>query len=281
MNKRKMTLKELQEAELGILEAFHEFCEKHGLRYYLGGGTAIGAVRHQGFIPWDDDIDLMMPRPDYMKLVELVKEDQMLGDHYKVDCCYFNPNALSSALRIFDTRTELTFTNFRIPYTLGCWIDVFPIDGLSPSAAKRKAHFKKMRLAMDIYLCAITKFGGKRRSKLMTVLQYGVAPALPIIRLFKNHQYTAWLDRISRRYDYDKCEWIGVLEGRAEEREAMKKVNLEPARLVDFEGKKFFIMANYDEYLTNLYGDYMKLPPESERVSRHEIDIWWKEESAE
>lgn len=277
MSKQPLTLRELQEVELGILSSFHFFCEKHGLRYYMGGGTLIGAIRHKGFIPWDDDIDLLMPRPDYMKLVELVKKDCMLDENHKVDCCYFNPAALSSALRIFDTRTELIFTNLRIPYQLGCWIDVFPLDGLDDSAAKRKRHFKEMRRAMDIYLLAITKFGGKRRSKLATVLQYGAAPALPFVRLFKNHQYTAWLDRISRRYDYDKSKWVGVLEGRAEEREAMLKANLEPAQLTDFEGHKFYIMANYDEYLTNLYGDYMKLPPEAERVSRHEINVYWKD----
>ena len=201
----------------------------------------------------------------------------MLGEYHKVDCCYFNKNALSSALRIFDTRTELSFSNFRIPYMLGCWIDVFPIDGLAPSAAKRKHHFKELRLVMDLYLLAITKFGGKRRSKLVTVLQYCLVPALPFVRLLKNHHYTAWLDKISRRYDYDTAEWVGVLEGRAEEREAMKKVDLEPAKLVDFEGRKFYIMANYDEYLTNLYGDYMKLPPEEDRVSRHEINVYWKD----
>ena len=279
MSKQPLTLRELQEVELGILNSFHFFCEKHGLRYYMGGGTLIGAIRHKGFIPWDDDIDLMMPRPDYMKLVDLVKKDCMLDENHKVDCCYFNPGALSSALRIFDTRTELTFENFRMPYVLGCWIDVFPIDGLHPSPAKRKHHFKEMRLAMDLYLLSITKFGGKRRSKLATVLQYGVAPALPFVRLFKNHQYTAWLDRISRRYDYDKCEWVGVLEGRAEEKEALHKADLEPAIEVDFEGGKYWAMANYHEYLTNLYGDYMQLPPESERVSRHEINIFWKEGS--
>ena len=68
-----------------------------------------------------------------------------------------------------------------------------------------------------------------------------------------------------------------MLEGRAEEKEAMKKANLEPAQLVDFDGHKFYIMANYDEYLTNLYGNYMELPPESERVSRHEINVYWKD----
>jgi len=276
MSKQPLTLRELQEVELGILKSFHNFCEKHGLRYYMGGGTLIGAVRHKGFIPWDDDIDLMMPRPDYMKLVELVKDDCMLDENHKVDCCYFNQNAFSSALRIFDTRTELTFDNFRIPFSLGCWIDVFPIDGLNSSAAKRKWHFKKMRLAMDMYLCAITKIGGKRRSTLATVLQYAVVPALPFLRAFKNHQYTAWLDRISRKYDYDKSEWVGVLEGRAEEKEALRKADLEPAITVEFEGGQYYAMANYDEYLTNLYGDYMKLPPEEDRVSRHEISVYWK-----
>lgn len=276
MSKQPLTLRELQEVELDILNSFHLFCEKHGLRYYMGGGTLIGAIRHKGFIPWDDDIDLMMPRPDYMKLVELVKKDCMLDEKHKIDCCYVNPNALSSALRIFDIRTELTFENFRMPYVLGCWIDVFPIDGLHPVPAKRKLHFKEMRLVMDLYLLAITKFGGKRRSKLATVLQYGAAPILPFARLFKNHQYTDWLDKISRRYDYDKCEWVGVLEGRAEEKEALRKADLEPAIKVDFEGRKYWAMANYHEYLTNLYGDYMQLPPESERVSRHEINVFWK-----
>lgn len=277
MQGKSLTLKELQQVELSILKTFHNFCEKHNLRYYLGGGTLIGAIRHKGFIPWDDDIDVMMPRPDYMKFIKLV-DNGMLTEHYKVDCCYFNPNALSSSVRIFDTRTELEFENFRIPFKLGCWIDVFPIDGLHPCEKKRKRQFKKLRFVKDMYLCSITKFGGKRRSKLVTVLQYGLLPALPFIRLIKNHQYTAWLDKISRKYDYDTSEYVGVVEGRAVEKEAMKKAHLEPAFLVDFEGEKFYSMANYDEYLTNLYGDYMQLPPESQRVSRHEIDVRWKQE---
>ena len=276
-NEKYLTLEELHEVELGILLSFHNFCEKHGLRYYMAGGTLIGAIRHKGFIPWDDDIDLMMPRPDYMKLVELVSKDCMMDEHYKVDCCYFNKNALSSALRIFDTRTELKFENFRIPYVLGCWIDVFPLDGLASDQKKIKKHFKKMRLAMDLYLCSITKLGGKRRSKLVTILQYGIAPVLPFLRIFKNHQYTALLDRISREYDYDSAEYVGVLEGRAEEKEAMLKTALEPSVQVDFEGHKFYAMANYHEYLTNLYGDYMQLPPEDQQVSRHEIKVYWKD----
>lgn len=276
MRKESLKLRELQEIELAILKAFHDFCEKNNLRYYLGGGTLIGAVRHKGFIPWDDDIDLLMPRPDYMRMVQLLRENQMIDDIHKVDCCYFNKNALSSALRIYDIRTELSFENFRIPYKLGCWIDVFPIDGLHSSSLIRRLHFKEMRIVMDMYICCITKFGGKRRTKTATVLQYGLVPFLPIIRLFSNQQYTKRLDSISRRFDYDKCKWVGVLEGRAEEKEALYKDDMEPAVKLEFEGEKYWAMANYDTYLKNLYGDYMQLPPENERISRHEIAVYWK-----
>ncbi|MBQ0110447.1 MAG: LicD family protein [Oscillospiraceae bacterium] len=81
MAKRPMTAEELQQNEIDTLTAFHEFCEKNGLRYYLAGGTLIGAIRHKGFIPWDDDIDLAMPRPDYMKMVEILKDGKL--DEYR------------------------------------------------------------------------------------------------------------------------------------------------------------------------------------------------------
>ena len=129
MAKRPMTVKELQETELEILKAFHRFCEEHHLRYYLSGGTLLGAIRHKGFIPWDDDIDLCMPRPDYMKLVEILKDGQL--DQYRyLNTRYLDKDCPSSMIRVCDNRTELDFTEYRIPYQIGCWIDVFPLDGL-------------------------------------------------------------------------------------------------------------------------------------------------------
>ncbi len=276
MSKSPLTLQELQNLEFEILQAFHDFCEKNNLRYYLGGGTLIGAIRHKGFIPWDDDIDLMMPRPDYDKLIELTQKEHKLDEYRSVDYMYFNDNALTSILRIFDNRTELTFTNYRVEKKFGCWIDIFPIDGLSDSFKKRKKQFKKARILQDALILNDTKFGAKRRSKLATVLQYGLLPALPFVYMVGHERWIRKLDKLSKKYDYETATYVGVLEGRAGYKEAMLKENLEPAILVDFWGKKFYAMANYHEYLTNLYGDYMT-PPENP-VSRHEIDVYWKEQ---
>ena len=276
MEKQPLTLKELQACELDILQAFHDFCQAHGLRYYLGGGSAIGAVRHQGFIPWDDDIDLCMPRPDYMKFLELCA-DGMLNDIYKIDSRYFDKNSPTAVTRIFDTRTTITFDNFRLPFTIGCWIDVFCLDGVSADPKKRRRQFKEMRIAKDLAIICLTKFGGKRRSKLSTILQYGLLPALPFIRMVGNGRYLDWIEKIRSRYNYDECEYVAVIDGRAGEGETMKKADMDPAILMDFDGHQFYVMKNYHEYLTNLYGDYMKIPEGADRESRHLIQVYWKE----
>ncbi len=276
MSKKPLTLRELQQLELEILKSFHSFCEEHQLQYSLAGGTLIGAIRHKGFIPWDDDIDVCMPRPDCMKLMALAKEG-WIDEYRRIDYYTENPNALSATLRIYDVRTELQFTNVTVPMKFGCWIDVFALDGLSSDPRNRKRHFAQMRLLYDLFLCKITKFGGKRRSKLVEILQYGLLPALPFIKAVSNERYLKGLDRIAQRYPYEDAEYVGVLEGRAGEKEAMRKQDMQPAVLVDFEGEKFYAMANYDEYLTNLYGNYMELPPEDKRVSRHEIEFYWKD----
>lgn len=112
-------------------------------------------------------------------------------------------------------------------------------------------------MIQDLLTCNDTKFGGKRRSKLVTVLQFGIAPILPILHAVGHECLIQWMDRVTRKYDYDSSEHVGVLGGRALEKEAMRKQDMEPAVLVDFWGEKFCAMANYDQYLTNLYGDYM------------------------
>ena len=108
------------------------------------------------------------------------------------------------------------------------------------------------------------------------MMQYFFAPVVLIARLIGYGRIIKTIERICLKKSYSDSEWVGILEGRAVEKEAMKRCDLDPAVLVDFEGHKFPIMANYHEYLTNLYGDYMTPPKEADRASRHQIYVYWK-----
>ena len=272
MSKKPLSLKELQTIELEILKAYHNFCVEHNLTYYLAGGTLIGAIRHKGFIPWDDDIDIMMPRDDYNKFLELCK-DGKLDETKSIDNMHFHKNALTAILRIYDNRTELTFKNYRIEKKLGCWIDIFPLDGLSDDPKKRQWQFKVARILKDLIVINDTKFGGERRNKVATILQYGLLPILPVVYLIGHERLIKWMNKWATKYDYATAKYVGVIEGRAGIKEVMLKENMKPV-LVPFEDEQFYAMSNYDEYLTNLYGDYMT-PPKNP-VSRHQIDVYWK-----
>ena len=278
MGAEPLSLKELQDLEFEILKTFRDFCDKNGLRYYLCGGTLIGAIRHKGFIPWDDDIDVMMPRPDYEKFLKL-NSDGKLDRYRRLDNMNLNSKALSSIIRIYDVRTKLTFTNLNFKKIFGCWIDIFPLDGLSDSSKARFLQCRYARVIQDLTIANDTKFGSKRSSKLHTVLQCGILPFLPFIRMVGHEGWIKKMDKLSKKHDYGKSKYVGVLEGRALEKEAMLKSKMEPAVLVDFNGEKFTAMANYDEYLTNLYGDYMTPPDDAGKESRHIIEIYWKEKS--
>lgn len=273
---RLMSLQELQKCEFDILVDFQSFCDENNLRYYLGGGTLIGAIRHKGFIPWDDDIDIMMPRPDYDRFLALNPTGK-LNDRINIDSMIFNDSALSAVTRLYDIRTEITFTRSRSNQKFGCWIDIFPIDGLEDSEKRRYIHFKKARIIMDLQILSGTKMGTKRRNKVATVLQYFLIPILPFVHSISQARWNKMMDKLARKCSYETAKYVGVLEGRAGEKEAMLKDRMEPAVYVDFWGRKFTAMANYDEYLTNLYGDYMTPPSVNDRVSRHEIKIYWKE----
>ena len=274
---REMKLEELKKIELNILKYVHGICEKNGLKYSLAYGTMLGAVRHKGFIPWDDDIDIIMPRGSYVKLCEILKNDR----RYKILTCE-NENYCYPWGKVVDTNTVLVeqFSMENIK-DYGVYIDVFPMDRLGDTKLSIIRHYIKRYVYNLFRISAIT--GGMKNSNRHKIF----FSAIDRIAKRKNARYWACkLDELSRDYGKRKGKYVQVLGGESIAPWKRKKLcsriylreDMEEIIDIEFENDTYKCVKNWEEFLTKNYGDYMKLPPESERVSKHDFTSWFKDE---
>ncbi len=256
-------MNELQSKILDILKWTDSVCREHNIRYFLMGGSMLGAVRHSGFIPWDDDVDIAIPRKDYERLYEILckKEHSVYCvETYKNDSSdYFYPY-----MKIYDKTTTLIEKSSR-KLKRGVYIDVFPIDGLANYQKKQKKYFKKIRIFVN-FLSAKTCCWNKER-KLFKNLAILAATFVPLIGGY--NKLLCKIDTLCQKYDYDSSEYVGVLAGTYGEKEIMPQYYYGTPTEYMFEGLKCFGVEQYDLYLTKLYKNYMQLPPEEKRVSPH------------
>lgn len=258
--------RQLKTMLLDMLSWFHAFCQENDLRYYVLGGTMLGAVRHQGFIPWDDDVDVGMPRGDYRRLEELLKgrqkERYVLETPNSPNKDYFYPFA-----KLYDTETTL-IENTRCKIKRGIYLDIFPLDGAGADAQSSAAHYAPIKKKLDFLLCMTT---GLRRGR-----SFAKNGAVLLTRLIPNFlldrkQYLRRLDSACGALDYDSCPWVGNFMGAWRQREIMPVSIMGTPTLYSFEGLQVYGAEDYEGYLTSLYGDWRKLPPEEKRVSHHDF----------
>ncbi len=267
-----LTLREVQNVETEILSKVHDYCVANGLRYCLAYGTLLGAVRHHGFIPWDNDIDIFMPRADYDKLIDAARQGQKIGENLTVLHYDLDPKFHYFAARVCDTRTRAYPTYIReYPENLGVWIDLFAVDGIWEHPYlhplwQAELFFCKLMQRADTYYMPGKKTASNRVKKLLLTL-FGN----------KNNKFQRRAEELTRKCDFDKC-------GRGIDITDWERVNYdfyftpedfnEPLT-VDFEGRKFFAPQKWDEHLKNTYGgNYMQLPPEDKRVT-HDFATEW------
>lgn len=268
-----LTPEEIKQIQTELLLELASFCDQNGITYFLGYGTLLGAVRHKGYIPWDDDIDVWMTRPEYDKFLKLYKEKNQNPRFALV--CPCEKVSRYTFLKMVDTRTVKIEKG--VDYSngyLGNDIDIWPLNGEPQSDNTYKKWCKKLRFTYLCFFGAISKwrYGGfKRRAKMF------------ILKLYAGSK-EKWLkrsNRLHKLYPYDTSEYVGSIISLYNIRnERFRREWFEESVLLDFEGYKLKAPKRYHEILTQKYGDYMQLPPEKQQISRHENNVFWKEDSA-
>lgn len=252
---------EKQQKLLSMMEWFNNFCKEHDIKYYAIGGTALGAVRHQGFIPWDDDMDIGLPRKEYDRVVEisrnLPEDSQYKFEFPIVDDDYSYPFG-----KLYDTHTTFIEKVYN-SIARGIFIDIFPLDGAGNNEKQGVKLTKKIQ-TKNLLLALRYKTGPKKRKLWKTVVLFFLNH-IPE-RILNKKRLFRQIDKLSRKYDYDKSLYVSNFNGRYGEKEIMLKEWFGEPKLLKFEDIEIYVPEQTDFYLKRLYNDYMKLPPEDERM---------------
>ena len=257
-----ITPDELKTIQLDLLRKTADFCEQNGFRYFLCGGTLIGAIRHNGYIPWDDDIDIAMPRPDYDRFVQTFNQPDNYCQVVDLDTDINYPYAFA---KVYDNRTILKELYYK--GEIGVYIDLFPADGVKCVNQIRKI----MRLHKILHTKRANYY--KRTISKKIINTFGKLLLLP----FSAHQIATWIDNECRKYAFGSLPKAGVIANPLGIGEMVDKSVFDSDVYWEFEGREYRVPVGYDIWLRSIYGDYMQLPPEEHRVTHHTFEAWWKE----
>lgn len=263
-------LRRSQILESELLKTFRDICNKEHLQYFLLGGSALGAIRHNGFIPWDDDIDVGLMRDDYDKFISVATRHLQPGEkilHYTLD-----PNYHDYSMKLVDTKVFYLTQRDNSVVRQNIWIDIFPIDGTPSSKIRMKLHYlnayyTRMLLALN----HINTIHQKEKRSLFKRAIISIARIIPVGLLVNPNKVKKKIDRILRKYPVSQSAIVGNYIGAYHEKEFFPISYFGEGREVVFEGEKYLVPQETDLYLTQLYGDYMRLPEKEKQVPTHNV----------
>lgn len=272
MAEKPLNLVEIQGVELNVLKSFDQFCQQYKLRYWLAYGTLLGAVRHQGFIPWDDDVDVVMPDRDYRKMIKLLEKGAQFNGGYLLYDQVRNPDSRIPFAKLFDTKTlavEGEISAHVDEDFKGLWVDIFPLYGCYDNSRKMKIWQRELDVYFAFARLASWKFkpGKSILGSIARFLMY--VPA----RLIGYRYFSTKVNRmlaILPRFDNSETVTLGYSQGYEYPKEWFSTTHYLP-----FEDTKLPVPGAYTQVLENDYGDYQTIPPEEER-SVHQLTAYWR-----
>lgn len=258
-----ITIEELKKIQLDLLDDVSAFCKKNNISYFLAYGTLIGAIRHNGYIPWDDDIDIVMPRPDYDKFISMYKS---IAGNYEVICHENNPNYGLPFAKVHHKSTIMK-EGFYHQDCYGVYIDVFPID----------TFLNKTQVRWIQFLCKL--LNAKKaiwESDRALYKKIGIFMVKFLLLNISTSKILDVINKYCRKGDYEKADKVGCLCSVYGIKDIYPKEIFSASKSHLFEGHYFQIPSGFHQYLSILYGNYMQLPPEEKRASHHIFKAWWR-----
>ena len=266
-----LSLKDIQTETLKIMKLIDSICQKENLKYSLFYGTLLGAIRHNGFIPWDDDLDIIMPRKDYEKLAEYFKNNQEKLSPFKWFSYETVPSYPYMIARVCNTEFRMESENEK-DCGMGTFVDIYPMD--VAGNGKQKFFYNKAWFFSSMYFT---------KSRLHYVVPKGVLKkfvkgcSFLMSKINTIDSLRNRLIKYSKKFPYEKSDFIASITWLVDgNKNVFKKSDFDELILHDFEDTKFYIPKNYDNLLTTRYGNYMQLPPENERKGHHGYKIYGK-----